>query len=147
MALFLERARAVRPDFEPDEAELAASAEICDHLDCLPLAVELAAARVKMLSPTGMLARLEHPLDLLTSGSRDAPARHQTLRGTIGWSFDLLGETEQALFRGLSVFAGGCTLEAVEDGVRRRSADDRVARRREPRPFRRRALRDARDHP
>jgi predicted ATPase/DNA-binding CsgD family transcriptional regulator len=114
VALFLERARAVRPDFEPDEAELAASAEICDHLDCLPLAVELAAARVKMLSPTGMLARLEHPLDLLTSGSRDAPARHQTLRDTIGWSFDLLGETEQALFRGLSVFAGGCTLEAVE---------------------------------
>ena len=114
LAVFLERARAVRPDFEPDDAELAASAEICDHLDCLPLAIELAAARVKMLAPTGILARLEHPLELLTSGSRDAPARHQTLRDTIGWSFDLLGDDEQTLFRRLSVFTGGCTLDAVE---------------------------------
>jgi len=113
--VFLERARAVRPDFLPDEAELAASAEICDHLDCLPLAIELAAARVKMLSPTGILARLERPLELLTSGSRDAPARHRALRDTIGWSFDLLGDDEQTLFRRLSVFAGSCTLEAVED--------------------------------
>jgi predicted ATPase/DNA-binding CsgD family transcriptional regulator len=115
LSVFLERARAVRPDFLPDEAELAASAQICDHLDCLPLAVELAAARVKMLSPAGILARLEHPLELLTSGSRDAPARHRALRDTIGWSFELLGDVEQALFRRLSVFAGGCTLEAVEN--------------------------------
>ena len=104
----------MRPDFAPDDAELAASAEICDHLDCLPLAIELAAARVKMLSPTGILARLERPLELLTSGSRDAPTRHQTLRDTIGWSYELLGRREQALFRRLAVFAGGCTLEAVE---------------------------------
>jgi predicted ATPase/DNA-binding CsgD family transcriptional regulator len=114
LAVFLERARAVRPDFGPDEAELVASAEICEHLDCLPLAIELAAARVKLLSPSGILARLEHPLELLTSGSRDGPARHQTLRDTIGWSYELLGDAEQALFRGLSVFTGGCTLEAVE---------------------------------
>lgn len=114
LKVFLERARAVRPDFMPDEADLAASAEICDHLDCLPLAIELAAARVKMLSPSGILARLGHPLELLTSGSRDAPARHRALRDTIGWSFDLLGDDERALFRRLSVFAGGCTLEAVE---------------------------------
>jgi predicted ATPase/DNA-binding CsgD family transcriptional regulator len=113
LAVFLERARAVRPDFEPDGAELAASAEICDHLDRLPLAIELAAARVKMLSPSGILARLERPLELLTSGARDAPARHRALRDTIGWSFDLLGEGEQALFRRLAVFAGGCTLDAV----------------------------------
>ncbi len=115
LRVFLERARAVRPDFDPDEAELAASAEICDHLDCLPLAIELAAARVKMLAPSGILARLGRPLELLTSGSRDAPARHRALRDTIGWSFDLLGEDERALFRRLSVFAGGCTLEAVEE--------------------------------
>lgn len=115
LRVFLERARSVRPQFLPDEAELAASAEICDHLDCLPLAIELAAARVKMLSPAGILARLEHPLELLTSGSRDAPARHRALRDTIGWSFDLLVDDEQRLFRRLSVFAGGCTLEAVED--------------------------------
>jgi predicted ATPase/DNA-binding CsgD family transcriptional regulator len=114
VAVFLERARAVRPDFEPDGAELVACAEICDHLDRLPLAIELAAARVKMLSPNGILDRLERPLELLTSGSRDAPARHRALRDTIGWSFDLLGEDERALFRRLAVFAGGCTLDAVE---------------------------------
>jgi predicted ATPase/DNA-binding CsgD family transcriptional regulator len=115
LKVFLERARAVRPDFLPDEAELAASAEICAHLDCLPLALELAAARVKMLSPTGILARLEHPLELLTSGSRDGPARHRALRDTIGWSFDLLGDDEQTLFRRLSVFVGSSTLEAIEN--------------------------------
>ena len=115
LSVFLERARAVRPDFAPDEAELAASAEICDHLDCLPLAIELAAVRVKLLSPSGILDRLAHPLELLTSGSRDAPDRHRALRDTIGWSFELLGDAEQTLFRRLSVFAGGCTLEAVED--------------------------------
>ena len=115
VTLFVERARAVRPDFQPDEAELAAIAEICGHLDCLPLAIELAATRVKMLSPTAMLARMEHRLELLTSGSRDAPARHRALRDTIGWSVDLLDDDEQALFRRLSVFVGGCTLEAVEE--------------------------------
>ena len=115
VSLFLERARAVRPDFQPDEADLYAIAEICDHLDDLPLAIELAATRVKVLSPTTMLARVERRLELLTSGSRDAPSRHRALRDTIGWSVDLLGDDEKALFRRLSVFVGGCTLEAVEE--------------------------------
>ncbi len=115
VSVFVERARGVRPDFQPDETDLTAIGEICDQLDCLPLAIELAAARVKMLSPTAMLARLEHPLELLTSGSRDAPARHRALRDTIGWSFELLEADERMLFRRLSVFGGGCTLEAVEE--------------------------------
>ncbi len=105
----------MRPDFQPDEADLDAIAEICDHLDCLPLAIELAATRVKVLSPTTMLARLERRLELLTSGSRDAPSRHRALRDTIGWSVELLDDDEKALFRRLSVFVGGCTLEAVEE--------------------------------
>ncbi len=115
VTVFLERAREVRPDFQPDEAELDAVAEICDQLDCLPLAIELAAARLKLLSPATMLARLERRLELLTSGPRDAPARHQALRDTIGWSVELLEEADRTLFRRLSVFAGGCTLEAVEE--------------------------------
>jgi predicted ATPase/DNA-binding CsgD family transcriptional regulator len=115
VSLFLERARAVRPVFQPDEADLDAIGAICDRLDCLPLAIELAAARVKLLSPGAMLGRLERSLELLTSGSRDAPARHRALRDTIGWSVDLLDDEEQALFRRLSVFAGGCSLEAAED--------------------------------
>ncbi len=115
VSVFLERARAVRPDFQPDEADLAAIAEICDQLDCLPLAIELAAARIKLLSPRAMLARLERRLELLTSGSRDAPARHRTLRDTIGWSVDLLDDNEKTLFRRLSVFVGGCALDGVEE--------------------------------
>ena len=115
VSLFLERARAVRPDLHPDETDLAAIAEICGHLDDLPLAIELAATRVKVLSPTTMLTRLENRLELLTSGSRDAPSRHRALRDTIGWSVDLLDDDEEALFRRLSVFAGGCTLDAVEE--------------------------------
>ncbi len=105
----------MRPDLQPDEADLDAIAEICGHLDDLPLAIELAATRVKVLSPTTMLARMERRLELLTSGSRDAPSRHRALRDTIGWSVDLLDDDEEALFRRLSVFAGGCTLEAVEE--------------------------------
>ena len=105
----------MRPDFQPDEADLDAIAEICDRLDCLPLAIELAAARVKLLSPAAMLARLERRLELLTSGPRDAPLRHRALRDTIGWSVELLDDDERALFRRLSVFVGGCTLEAVEE--------------------------------
>jgi predicted ATPase/DNA-binding CsgD family transcriptional regulator len=115
VSVFLERARAVRQNFQPGELDLVAVAEICDRLDCLPLAIELAAARVKLLTPTTMLARLEHRLELLTSGPRDAPDRHRALRDTIGWSVELLDEHEKTLFRRLSVFAGGCTIEAVEE--------------------------------
>ena len=115
IALFLERAREVRQDFEPAAGDLAAIAEICGKLDCLPLAIELAAARIKLLSPSQMLARLGHRLELLTAGPRDAPVRHQALRDTIGWSVELLDDHEKALFRRLSVFVGGCTLEAAED--------------------------------
>jgi predicted ATPase/DNA-binding CsgD family transcriptional regulator len=113
--VFLERAREIRPDFLPDEADLAAIAEICDQLDCLPLAIELAAARVKLLSPKTMVGRLGRRLELLTSGSRDAPARHRALRNTIDWSVDLLDDAEKTLFFHLSVFVGGCALDAVEE--------------------------------
>jgi predicted ATPase/DNA-binding CsgD family transcriptional regulator len=113
--LFLERARAVRPDLRPNEADLGVIDEICVKLDCLPLAIELAAARAKLLSPTAMLTRLEHRLELLTSGPRDAPARHRALRDTIGWSEELLDDEERTLFRRLSVFAGGCTLDAADE--------------------------------
>jgi predicted ATPase/DNA-binding CsgD family transcriptional regulator len=115
VSLFLERARAVRPDFEVDTANLETIAEICGHLDDLPLAIELAATRVKVLSPPTMLARLDRRLELLSSGSRDSPSRHQALRDTIGWSVELLDDAERALFSHLSVFVGGCTLDAVEE--------------------------------
>jgi predicted ATPase/class 3 adenylate cyclase len=109
VTLFLERARAVRPDLEAD----AAVDELCARLDNLPLALELAAARTKLLSPTALLERLEARLDLLT-GTRDADERHATLRATIAWSYDLLSPDEQQLFRRLAVFRGGCTLESAE---------------------------------
>ncbi|MDX6508084.1 MAG: hypothetical protein QOG06_2728 [Gaiellaceae bacterium] len=108
--LFLERARAAKPRFESDEHV----AEICRRLDNLPLALELAAARVKVLSPTQMLERLGRSLDLLTRGSRDAPERQRTLRATIEWSYQLLSEEEKQLFAELSVFAGSFELEAAE---------------------------------
>jgi predicted ATPase/class 3 adenylate cyclase len=110
VALFVERARAVDAGFTPD----GAVAEICRRLDGLPLAVELAAARVGLLSPPDLLARLDRALPLLTGGARDAPERQQTLRATIEWSYALLDETERRLFAELSVFAGSFTLEAVE---------------------------------
>ena len=89
-------------------------AEICARLDGLPLAIELAAARIKLLSPSAMLSRLESRLNLLTGGARDLPTRQQTLRSTVDWSYGLLNPAEQTLFRRLSVFTGGCTLEGIE---------------------------------
>ena len=114
IALFAERARAVKRDFALTNENAPAVAAVCARLDGLPLAIELAAARIKLLSPSAMLARLESCLNLLTGGARDLPTRQQTLRGTVDWSYGLLNPAEQTLFRRLSVFTGGCTLEAVE---------------------------------
>jgi predicted ATPase/DNA-binding CsgD family transcriptional regulator len=114
VALFLQCAQAARPDFQVTSANIRTIAEICVHLDGLPLAIELAAARIKLLHPQALLVRLEHRLQVLTSGAQDAPVRQQTLRNTLAWSYDLLDAEEQRLFRRLSVFVGGCTLEAVE---------------------------------
>jgi predicted ATPase len=114
VALFVERVREVQPDFALTAANAQAIAEICRRLDGLPLALELAAARSNVLPPEALLARLVHRLPLLTCGARDVPQRQQTLRNTIAWSYDLLAESEKALFRRLAVFAGGFTLEAVQ---------------------------------
>src|SRR5437588_3232966 len=114
VALFLQRAQAVKPDFQITNANAGAIAEICVRLDGLPLAIELAAARMKLFPPQALLARLDQRLAVLTGTSRDVPARQQTLRNTISWSYNLLDAAEQRLFRRLSVFVGGCTLEAVE---------------------------------
>ncbi|HXZ28563.1 MAG TPA: protein kinase [Terriglobales bacterium] len=114
VALFVQRARAVKPDFTLSGDNAGAVAEICERLDGLPLAIELAAARVKLLSPAAMRTRLESRLQLLTGGARDLPARQQTLRGAMDWSYELLTPAEQKLFRRLAVFAGGATLEAAE---------------------------------
>jgi predicted ATPase/class 3 adenylate cyclase/Tfp pilus assembly protein PilF len=114
VGLFIKRAQAVRPDFRITSDNAPAVAEICYRLDGLPLAIELAAARIKLLPPRAMLARLGNRLEFLTGGGRDLPARQQTLRNAIAWSYDLLNENEQNLFRQLSVFSGGCTVDAVE---------------------------------
>ncbi|MHB8574344.1 MAG: ATP-binding protein [Dehalococcoidia bacterium] len=112
--LFLDRARALQPDLALTTESLRAIGAICSRLDGLPLAIELAAARVKLLSPVQLLARLEHRLLILTGGARSSPQRQQTLRATIAWSWDLLSAAEQVLFRRLGVFAGGWTLAAAE---------------------------------
>ncbi len=112
--LFVQRAMAVRPDFRLTTANGAAIASICIRLDGLPLAIELAAAHIKVLLPATLLARLERRLPLLTDGAYDLPGRQQTMRGAIDWSHDLLDPDEQRLFRWLAVFAGGCSLEAAE---------------------------------
>jgi predicted ATPase/class 3 adenylate cyclase len=114
VALFIERAAAIKPDFAVTNENALAVAEICHRLDGLPLAIELAAARIRFLSPQAILSRLERRLPLLTGGARDLPARQQTLRSAIAWSYDLLTAEEQALFRRLAIFVGGCTFEAAE---------------------------------
>lgn len=119
VALFVQRTRAVKPDFVLADSEARRIAEICVRLDGSPLAIELAAARTRLFSPQAMLARLlgaygQTPLRLLTGGPQDAPTRQQTLRGAIDWSYELLSPGEQALFRRLSVFSGGCTFDAAE---------------------------------
>ena len=113
VALFIARAQAVKPEFQVTNANAPAVAEICVRLDGLPLAIELAAARSKMLPPQALLARLGQRFTLLTGGAQDVPARQQTLRNTIAWSYDLLTTEEQSLLRRLCVFVGGCTLEAA----------------------------------
>ena len=120
--LFVARLRAVDPAFELTEVSAADVAEICRRLDGLPLAIELASARGKVLPPATMVQELEQALELLTGGARDLPHRQQTLRATLDWSYDLLSEPERILFARLAVFSGGCTIEAVESIC----ADDNV---------------------
>lgn len=114
VALFVERATDAMPDFRITDDNALAVSEICRRVDGLPLAIELAAARIKVLPPHALSVRLQSRLKLLTSGPRDLPARQQTLRDAIAWSYDLLPVEQQRLFRRLAVFAGGCTLEAAE---------------------------------
>jgi predicted ATPase len=124
--LFLQRAQTVMPTFELTATNSAAVAQICRRLDGLPLAIELAAARIKLFSPRELLGMLDRSLRLLTGGARDLPERQQTLRDTVAWSHDFLNPADQALFRRLAVFAGGCSLEAVE-AVCGSGADEEVA--------------------
>jgi predicted ATPase/DNA-binding CsgD family transcriptional regulator len=116
--LFVDRARAVAPNLEFTAANAQAIVEVCRRVDGLPLAIELAAARSRFLNPTALLARLERRLPLLTAGPRDLPARQQTLRDAIAWSYDLLAPAEQTLFLHLAVFAGSFTIEAAETVAR-----------------------------
>lgn len=113
--LFVERAQAADPRFELTAGNASSIAEICKRLDGLPLAIELAAARVRLLSPQAMLDRLDSRLGILTGGARDLPERQRTMRGAIDWSYALLSESECALFRWLGVFSGGFTLDAAEE--------------------------------
>ncbi|MBA2313003.1 MAG: tetratricopeptide repeat protein [Actinobacteria bacterium] len=114
VALFMERARAVKATFELTSDNASSVAEICQRLDGLPLAIELAAARIKVMPPSSLLDRLDQSLKVLTGGARDASSRQRTLRGAIEWSYWLLSQDEQRLFRGLGVFVGGWGLEAAE---------------------------------
>ena len=114
VSLFTERARAVAPGFELTDANAGAVAEICRRLDGLPLAIELAAARVRLLPPQALASRLDQRFSLLTGGARDLPERQRTLKNTLDWSFDLLSAGEQALFARLGVFAGPFGLPAAE---------------------------------
>lgn len=113
-ALFVERAKAACPTFELTDKNAAVVSEICSRLDGLPLAIELAAARVRLFNPEALLARLGQRLDLLKTAARDQPERHRTLRHAVAWSYDLLSEDEQTFFRRMTVFSGGASLEAAE---------------------------------
>jgi predicted ATPase len=113
--LFIERAQAVKPDFQVTNENAPAVAEICVRLDGLPLAIELAAARIRLFPPPALLERLGSRLSLLRGGARDLPVRQQTLRGAVDWSYELLDPGEQRLFELLSVFVGGCAVEVVEE--------------------------------
>jgi predicted ATPase/DNA-binding CsgD family transcriptional regulator len=114
ITLFAQRAHAIQPSFVLDDTLAPTVEAICHRLDCLPLAIELAAARIKLFPPAFLLTRLVHRLDVLSSGPRDLPTRQQTLRSALAWSYELLSLGDQRLFRRLGVFAGGCTLEAAE---------------------------------
>ena len=114
VALFLERMEAVKPAYSPGPEDLDAAVEICRELDGLPLAIELAAARLRMMSPPALLGRLRDRFDFLVQGPRDLPERHQTLRAVCDWSYGLLDPREQAMFRLLAPFVGGCSLEAAD---------------------------------
>ena len=114
VALFLQQARAMQPGFQLTATNARAVAEICVRLDGLPLAIELAAARIRLFSPQALLGRLSQRLAILTSGPRNLPVRQQTLRNTLTWSYELLEHEEQQVFRRLSVFVGGWTVEAAE---------------------------------
>lgn len=114
ISLFVERARMARPAFLLTQENAPDTAAICARLDGLPLAIELAAARVKILTPGAILSKLENRLNLLTGGARDLPERQQTMRGAVSWSYDLLSETEKTVFRKLSVFSGGFSVESAE---------------------------------
>ena len=124
VALFLQRARAVNHTFAPDEDDLRTIAELCRQLDGLPLAIELAAARLKTLTPHAILARLPQQRQLLSSTRRDVPDRQRTLWATLTWSYDLLRSHEQALLRRLAIFVGGFTLDAAEAVAGAPSSDD-----------------------
>ena len=156
--LFVDRARAVRPAFALTETNAAMVATICRALDGLPLAIELAAARITILSPEALLAQMTDRLSLLSDGPRDAPTRQQAIEATIAWSYELLSPEDQALFRRLAVFSGGFTLEAAQDvagnreiaSARHCASSQRPGRSqsRLPHGARRRApLHDAGDHP
>src|SRR5207253_5907741 len=112
--LFIQRAQAIQSDFQLTTDNAAAIAQICLRLDGLPLAIELAAARIKLLAPRALLARLDQRLYVLTGGARDLPERQRTLRNTLAWSYELLTAQKQRLFQRISVFVGGATLAAVE---------------------------------
>ena len=157
--LFLRRAQAVKPQFALTPANAAVVATICQRLDGLPLALELAAPRIRVLTPQAMLARLAHRLSFLISGPSDLPTRQRTMRETIAWSFDLLSTAEQELFQRLAVFDGGCSLSAIEelcgrtgDAANGHPGRDRGPAPQQPAPVggdggRRATIPDAGDHP